>query len=321
MFMRALVGQIGLTILALLMVSIPIGMATGQWWIVSITGLTAAIMVSALAIPVVRWILVPSDALRAAILRLAGGVPERLTARSVPSDVRRMVEIVNEIGVIHQTQRFFIGDVAHQLRAEIHLLTVRMERLGGYVSTSGIPTYSRTMADVERLSGTLTEHLERALLIDASPVVEVDVRSVVIERMDAWSDVAARQSLTIDAELEGSPMILARRGTLEQLLDILIDNAVKYSPSSGSITVGAQADERFITIQVLDEGPGMSDEELKRATERGWRADHSPQAGRGLGLSIACMIAVTNGGRISIAPRSTRQGLDVRCVFPRPPKR
>lgn len=102
-------------------------------------------------------------------------------------------------------------------------------------------------------------------------------------------------------ELEGESLILpADRGRIEQVLNNLIGNAVKYSPEGGQIAVrGGLHDDSYL-VSVSDQGIGMSDEEVAKAFERFYRADasHTAVSGMGLGLNIAMHIVSAHGGRI-----------------------
>ena len=91
---------------------------------------------------------------------------------------------------------------------------------------------------------------------------------------------------------------------VKQAMRILVQNAVKYSPTGTQITIGLQADGRKVACSVADEGIGLAPEEVPHAFERFWRADEARQAagvgGTGLGLSIAKWIMDAHEGRIDV---------------------
>jgi two-component system, OmpR family, sensor histidine kinase ArlS len=93
------------------------------------------------------------------------------------------------------------------------------------------------------------------------------------------------------------------KGMLKQLLRILVDNAIKYTPAGGKITLALNVEEKECVISVKDTGQGISKEELARIFDRFYRSDKARKAqsgGHGLGLSIARIIVVAHGGAITV---------------------
>jgi len=90
---------------------------------------------------------------------------------------------------------------------------------------------------------------------------------------------------------------------LKQLLRILVDNAMKYTPAGGKITISMTVEEKDCVFAVQDTGQGISKEELARIFDRFYRSDKARKAqngGHGLGLSIARIIVVAHGGIITV---------------------
>ncbi|MBD2892416.1 HAMP domain-containing sensor histidine kinase [Spirillospora sp. NPDC000708] len=316
MWSRIFGGQLALTLLALSAVVLPAGLLIGHWDVLATAGGSALVAVGALAVPLKFWLLEPGRALADAVRGLRAGDIERLAAHRAPPWLRELLDCVHDIATAQQSNAFFLADVAHQLRTEIQLLQIRLEGLDGHVDEAGRRLHSRALADTERLHSTLTEHLELAKLIEVRPPLEIEMCEVVVERAGAWSDVADRHGITIRTLLHGRAVILARSGMLEQLLDILLDNAVRHSPRASTIIVSVQVGGRDTTLRVVDEGPGMTAEERERATVRGWRGEREKGEGRGLGLSIAGMLVGANGGRLTLAEAPGGRGVDARCTFP-----
>ena len=97
--------------------------------------------------------------------------------------------------------------------------------------------------------------------------------------------------------------IRADRGMIKQVLRILADNAVKYSPEGSPVTLGVRKTADGCLLTVTDRGQGIPEEELPRIFERFYRADaarHSETGGHGLGLSIARIIVVAHSGKIRV---------------------
>ena len=90
---------------------------------------------------------------------------------------------------------------------------------------------------------------------------------------------------------------------IKQLMRILLDNAIKYTPEGGSITLGAKSDGKSCILSVQDTGEGISGEELPKIFDRFYRCDtarRSQTSGHGLGLSIARIIVVAHGGKLKV---------------------
>ncbi|MFD9904254.1 sensor histidine kinase [Streptomyces sp. NPDC059063] len=313
---RVFLSQLALALLTLSAVVLSAGLLVGHWGVLGAIGVCALPVVGALAAPLTKWALGPGRAFAEAIRQLQRGDIERLAVYQVPAELRDLLESVHDLATARQRNAFFLADVAHQLRTELQLLQIRLEGLDGHVGEPGKRLYARTMADAERLHGTLTEQLEIARLIEASPPTEVDMCEVVLERVGAWTDVAERHVMRIRTLLEGEPVILSRHGMLEQVLDILLDNAVRHSPAGGTITVLVEVGRCETTLRVIDEGLGMTAEERGCATLRGWRGDHARGDGRGVGLSIVAMLVGSNGGRLALEEAPGGRGVDARCSFP-----
>jgi signal transduction histidine kinase len=157
------------------------------------------------------------------------------------------------------------------------------------------------------------EHLRRHR---AQPVAEVgealdDIESEV-DRLTSLVDDEALQRLRAQAEARGVELRLEAAPAavdgdpdrLRQLVAILIDNAIRHSPSGAAVRVGIRGDAHP-GISVEDEGPGIRSEDLPHVFDRFWRAADAPAGGTGLGLSIAAWIAEHHGGRITVSNRPT----------------
>jgi signal transduction histidine kinase len=104
-------------------------------------------------------------------------------------------------------------------------------------------------------------------------------------------------SPTVSCEIE------ADRSMVKQVLRILCDNAVKYTPKGGSITLGVTHEPGWCTLSVTDNGPGISSDELPLIFDRFYRSDSARKSeggGHGLGLSIARIIVIAHGGRLRV---------------------
>jgi signal transduction histidine kinase len=106
--------------------------------------------------------------------------------------------------------------------------------------------------------------------------------------------------------LDATPaQVRADRERLAQLVTILADNAIRFSPAGGTVRVTVGLSDGRARLAVEDQGPGIRDEDLPRLFDRFWRAADAPPGGVGLGLSIAAWIVRQHRGQINAANRPT----------------
>jgi signal transduction histidine kinase len=210
-----------------------------------------------------------------------------------------------------------VEDLAHQVRAHLQLLSLRLDRLSVHIDPSGSSAHDEARADVDRLNTILTDQMEFVRGTSGRVPTETDAVRVVRERVAAWSALSARhRSGPIGSTICESATILTQQGALGQVLDILLDNAIKYTPPAGAVHVTTQCDDGRFVVKVSDQGKGLTPSERAAAVTRGWRADPNGAPGCGLGLSIASVLVRTNRGRLSLADPPSGPGLEVTVEFP-----
>jgi signal transduction histidine kinase len=197
--------------------------------------------------------------------------------------------------------------VAHDLRGPI----TRMRGLAeSCVLGEGDLDAYRRMASVvveesDRLVGMVDTMLEIAransgvLRIAAS---EIDVRDLVTEAVELFSPLAEEGGIRLETGLPSQPVaILGDRQRLQRVVASLLDNAIKYTPAAGRVTVVAASDGPQARIEVRDTGCGISREDLPRIFDRFYRGEKSRSSpGNGLGLSLAAAIVRLHGGDLEV---------------------
>lgn len=114
--------------------------------------------------------------------------------------------------------------------------------------------------------------------------------------------VAEEKGLTLDARVPAALAVTADRSRMRQVLANLVDNAVKYTPPGGAVTVEAEGDAREVRLRVRDTGVGIAPHEKHRIWDRLYRGDRSrSERGLGLGLSLVKAIVEAHGGRVAVA--------------------
>ncbi|MFB7501970.1 sensor histidine kinase [Streptomyces broussonetiae] len=221
---------------------------------------------------------------------------------------------VNELAASVQTvlekQRTFLADVAHQLRNPMVALRLRVENLRPHLPEAALERQTRILSDVDRLHRTLADMLEHARSMPADHKTQVvDVCAVVEERVQGWAPVAEQRCVQLKVSMPRHAWGLSRSGAVGQALDVVLDNALRYSPAGSAIRIKVTTDQGLLLVQVHDEGPGLPDKDREAALQRGYSGSSSK--GGGIGLSIARRLIESSGGRLELHP-GTPQGLITR---------
>ncbi|MEU5270051.1 sensor histidine kinase [Streptomyces hygroscopicus] len=222
--------------------------------------------------------------------------------KEVAAEVNRLAAVVQSM---MEDRSSFLADVAHQLRNPMVALRLRLETLGARLPDAAAERHQRLLADVDRLDRTLTEMLEHARSTPADRSTQVvEVCGLVEECVRGWASVAEQRAIRMKLEMPRRAWGLTRPGAVEQALNVLLDNALKYSPEGGVVRIGITVAGPRLRIQVQDEGPGLPDSEREAALERGWTRGPFPSTG--IGLSIAVKLIESAGGRLELRPGQAR---------------
>jgi signal transduction histidine kinase len=255
-----------------------------------------------------RFVSRPLRDVQAAAAEAAGG---DLTARAPedegPPEVRALAaefnDMVAQLDTLLRSQQDFVADASHQLRTPLTALRLRLENLERDLDDDGRRELDAAIDEVERLSRLVTGLLVLARADEAPTTGSVDLNEVVRGRVDAWAPYAEELGIALEPQLDGAAPARATRERLDQVLDNLIENALEHSPTGGRVTVGAAGSD----VHVVDEGPGLTDEERERAFDRFWRAGRGE--GSGLGLAIVRRLVEADGGKVELR-RAETGGID-----------
>lgn len=174
-------------------------------------------------------------------------------------------------------------------------------------------------AEAERLGRFVANLLDMAKLSSGSIELQrepTDVGEVVATALRRCSDVL--QDRKVEVEIPADlPMLSLDPVLFEQILFNLLDNAARYSPPYSTVTIGAGAGPDGVAVRVVDEGPGIPNEELERVFERFHRLPRADRtSGTGLGLAIAKRFVEALGGSIIAGNRTDRSGTVMTITFP-----
>jgi len=218
---------------------------------------------------------------------------------------------ISDLKRVETMRRDFVANVSHELRTPVAVIKGYGETLlDGALDDS--PERSRRFVEVmvshaERLTNLINDILTLSKLEakDASLALHpLDLCGTVRKAHMLMEDHARTKGirLTFDCP-ESLPKVLADQSQFEQVLLNLLDNAIKYTPDGGDVTVHAQQTGERIQISIRDTGIGIPSKDLPRIFERFYRVDEGrsrEQGGTGLGLSIVKHIVQLHGGEISV---------------------
>ncbi|MFC9770746.1 MULTISPECIES: sensor histidine kinase [unclassified Pseudarthrobacter] len=310
-----------------------------RWLVVGAAAVALAAVLLLAAARVTGWVLRPVLRLNSAVTELgrtgrAGQLPEdgppelRELSRSFTAMARTVSDSI-------ESQRQLIADTSHQLRNPIGALRLRLDVLQLELKTEREhDAAASAVAELERVEEILDDVLKLAAAEhrvsedavrafnspEARPVAApIDPYPVLQEEMERAAPAAGRAGVRLVlAPPPPSPVLMAcEPAELAQMVGELVGNAVKYAPGA-TVTASVRAELSTVTVEIYDDGPGLSEQDLAQASTRFWRApQHASVRGTGLGMTIVGELAAANSGRLVLGTAAPH-GLSARLEFPVP---
>ena len=231
----------------------------------------------------------------------------------------------------------FLSIASHELKTPITAMSGflqvalrRVRRLGGGEAAApvaeGLRTITEQLEVVYRQTGKLARLVDELLDVSRIQTGRIEFRYGEVDLSELANEVATRMQLTtavheISVRRDSANVVTADRDHLEQVLNNLVANAIKYSPTGGSIAIDIRPDDGGVRISVTDQGIGIPEKELDAIFGLFYRSPYrsaSDAAGMGLGLYISKEIVVRHGGRIW-AESGGVKGSTLNVVIPRMP--
>ena len=294
-------------------VSFPTEELTDRFWTIwgfrAILAGGVLVVAAGLGYLAARWLTRPLRQLNAMASRFSDG---DLTARSPvtgPHETQTLARTLNQgaerLDTLVAAQRIFVADASHQLRTPLTALRLSLDNIADGVDDQYLTEdVEQATAEVVRMSRIVTGLLvlarAEAQVTAAEPL---PLNDILIDRLAVWQPAADERGVTIAlaGNHDGQLQVLASPGHLDQVLDNVLSNALEVSPDGGTITVRAESHHDEIVLEILDEGPGMSDAEKCRAFDRFWRGQGlTGRSGSGLGLAIVKQLVTDDGGTVTL---------------------
>jgi signal transduction histidine kinase len=232
--------------------------------------------------------------------------------------------MVGKIEVLITGMREMTDNIAHDLKSPI----TRIRGMAEATLTGG-----NLPKEFEVTSGSIVEECDRLLvmintMLDISEaeagvaklaLEDLDIAEVVREACDLFHPVAENNQIGIVQRLTENATILGDKMKIQRAVSNLLDNALKYTPQGGTVTVSVEGKDDQVVLSVIDTGPGISDRDLPHVFDRFFRGDRSRSLpGTGLGLNLTLAIARAHGGDVQVTS-AHGQGSIFTMTLPRTP--
>jgi signal transduction histidine kinase len=253
--------------------------------------------------PITRWVLRPLKDLDNATHQITrGALDTRVSTDGRAPELRRLGDSFNSMALsLHQArqrEREFVADASHQLRTPLTSARIHIEGLSRLS-----PTARFALSDIDRL-GRIVQRLSRLAGSDRPGAdadgneEPLDLAQAVKERLVGWKAVYAADDLELIIG-EMVPGGVAPELEVDDILDVLLDNAAKYGAPPVEVSVTRDGTE--VVLAVRDHGLGLGSRDLKKVGERFWRSAHHREM-PGTGLAIVRSEAARVGGRVVARP-------------------
>ncbi|MGZ3580818.1 MAG: sensor histidine kinase, partial [Syntrophales bacterium] len=247
----------------------------------------------------------------------------------LPEEEQKTMMVFHDVTRLKKLEKIredFVANVTHEIKTPLTAIIGFIETLeaGAIKEEDTAKKFLRVISENAHRLGRLVDDL---LVLSSIELGEMKLRFENVAIADAIDNVlsmfetkASNKSLAIDKRIsDGLPLIWGDKDKMVQILVNIVDNAVKFTPSGGKISVEALQDEKgFVLVKVMDTGMGIQKMDIPRLGERFYRADKARSrelGGTGLGLSIVKHLMKAHSGSIDIESQVGR-GTTVSLSFP-----
>ncbi|HVX84688.1 MAG TPA: HAMP domain-containing sensor histidine kinase [Phycisphaerae bacterium] len=214
--------------------------------------------------------------------------------------------MAQRIEILLRNLRDTNDSLAHELRSPLTRMRSRceLEMLHG-TGEPGVLAQD-VIEQIDHLLGIINTILDMSAFESAAGPqgTPLDLRKLVADACDLFMPVAEDKSVALELAIVDALPVSGNRDQLQRLFSNLLDNALKYTREGGKVRVTGERRQGNVVVAISDTGSGIAADEVSRVFDRFFRGRNvQGQAGTGLGLSLAQIIAISHGGRISVESR------------------
>ena len=276
---------------------------------------------------VVGRALQPIQRVAQALERRSASALQPLPSAGIPPEIRPIVDALNDLlaRLDHalSAQRAFVADAAHELRSPLTALKLQLQ-LAERAQTDAQRTaaFAKLHQRLDRATHllqqllTLARHESQQEQAALEPVKLAPLAQGVVAD---YHEMAENQGIDLGVEIGAGAdalMVQGHRESLRIMLSNLVDNALRYTPNGGRIDVAVLEQDGCPALQVIDNGPGIPENERPRVFDRFFRGEGNSVSGSGLGLAIVKNIADAHHATVQLSNTPTGLGLMVTIRFP-----
>jgi len=285
----------------------------GEFFLLAVA--VAAVTSAALAIGLARWLTAPIVRITAAAQRLARGERDVRVSGDGAQELTSLAESFNqmayELGEQERMRAEFIANAAHELRTPLTNLVGYLEALRDGVIAPTRDTFMSLREEVDRLVR-LAQSLDALAIGDRTgPTIaeDLDLHEAVAMAVELALPGFERRGIRLSIQVPSGVRVRANRDHVAQILANLLQNAVRYTPGAGSVTIRATAKDTEAVVSVANTTEDLPAQDLGHVFERFYRVEKSrdrAQGGAGIGLAIVKQLVELGGGRVGV---ESAQGL------------
>jgi two-component system phosphate regulon sensor histidine kinase PhoR len=263
-------------------------------------------------------VIVDDDRIQRVLVRATPKPAREDAAPAAPRGIVLVLHDVTDVRRLETLRRDFVANVSHELRTPCSVILANSETLLSGALDDGpraLKFVEAVHRNAERLSRLIADLLELSR-IEAGKVVvrreSINLRDAVDHVVDAVEPRAREKGMHVGVHVDADLAIDGDPRALDQVLINLVDNAVKYTPNGGHVTISAHRDDAAAVLVVTDDGPGVEEKHKERLFERFYRVDPGRSrdvGGTGLGLAIVKHLVEAMGGKVRVEdahPHGTR---------------
>ena len=243
----------------------------------------------------------------------------------VPTELKPLIHAINEhtahVARMTSAQKQFVADAAHQLKTPLSILRAQADFAS---KQDDLASVNEVLEDMRVGTGRVSRLVDQLLSLSraeaaAPALVEIDLDDFARATTFEWLPLALAKSIDLGYEGEGAARIKGSDLLLHELVANLLDNAIRFTPPRGRVTVRVSRRGECVLLAVEDNGPGIPAEERSRIFDRFYQIGGRDSQGCGLGLAITREIAALHGAIVSVRAADHGTGALFEVEFPPAP--